>query len=361
MSHSQLSTVQVPRAAMQLALGVCQLASKSEESGKIPLTGTAVSGAVLDHWWWGLMVLDPAGCKPRQNSIPIDWCHSYDDSIGFIDSVQPAANTLNVSGYLVPYPNDPEDMAAKVAFKAQAGVPYQLSVDWSPSLEGDVQFEFVPTGMTTTVGDQQYTGPLTVVRKWPLNAVALCPHGYDANTSAQLSADGPGRFCQLSLPEEIAMSLNAGTSPATGSGKEQPPAAGQLAADGANRLDATKPADPPVTPPATLTSISISPEQFTAWQAEFSPEVVLKIVGGQLSVDAARAEYTKSLKDQNASLQAEITKLRKQIEDSRFGFAGSISPGLLSADGDAQTGDSGQPVDNVDKFAAAIAASVPKT
>ncbi len=63
---------------------------------------------------------------------------------------------------------------------------------------------------------------------------------------------------------------------------------------------------------------------------------------------------TKSLKDQNVSLQTEIAKLRKQIEDSRFGFAGSISPGLLSADGDAQTGDSGQLVDNVDKFAAAF-------
>ncbi len=36
------------------------------------------------------------------------------------------------------------------------------------------------------------------------------------------------------------MSLNAGTSPATGSGKEQPLAADQLAANGANKLDATK-------------------------------------------------------------------------------------------------------------------------
>lgn len=341
--------VAVPAQAMRLVCGNVSQLAFGEKAQPSPISIVALSGAVIDHWWWGPMILDPAGCTPRQDRIPIDWQHDYDDSIGYVDKVTPDGHELKVSGYIVPYPDDPEDIATKVLAKSAGGVPYQASVDYAAYLVGDVEAEFVPTGTTTDVGGKQLSGPLTVFRKWPLNAVALCTHGYDAHTSAQLAAGSAERTVTLSLPKELAMlTATAGKSPAT------PPAADaakdQLTADKPAQAAAT---ETPKAEPTAPAQLSCTPEQLKAWTEEFGAEQALQILSGAKTVETARKDQLTALTQQNSQLNAKVTELENRLKAAKVGDAEKLSPNPESAPGqtdDAPTGD------NIDQLTASIEA-----
>lgn len=341
--------VAVPAQAMRLVGGNVSQLAIGEKAQRSPISIVALSGAVIDHWWWGPMILDPAGCTPRQDRIPIDWQHDYDDSIGYLDTFSPDGQQLKVSGYIVPFPDDPEDIATKVLAKSAGGVPYQASVDYAAYLVGDIEAEFVPTGTTTDVGGQTLSGPLTVFRKWPLNAVALCTHGYDAKTSAQLAAGSAERTVTLSLPKELAMlTAPAGKSPAT------PPAADaakdQLSADKPAQGAATEAPKAETTAPAQL---SCTPEQLKAWTEEFGAEQALQILSGEKSVEQARKHQLTILVEHNSKLAAKVTELENRLKAAKVGDTEKLSPNPESAPGQTDAAATG---DNIDQLTASIEA-----
>lgn len=352
-SNASLCDVAVPANAMTFSAGKITQLAAGDASKPAPISMLAVSGAVLDHWWWGPIILDPAGCTPRQERIPIDWQHDYEDSIGYLDTFTADGATLTVSGQLVPYPADPEDITTKVLAKAAAGVPYQASVDFSERLLGDLQLEYVPDGYLTTVGGQELSGPLTVLRKWPLNAVALCTHGYDAHTSAQLAAGSAERTVTLSLPKELAMlTATAGKSPAT------PPAADAAASAGKDQLSADKPTQaaateaPKVEPNATA-QLSCTPEQLKAWTEEFGAEQALQILSGAKSVEQARKDQLTALTQQNTQLASKVTELENRLKAAKVGDIEKLSPNPESAPGQPDAAATG---DNIDQLTASIEA-----
>ena len=59
----------------------------------------------------------------------------------------------------------------------------------SISFPGDLTIEEVPEGREVTVNQRQFTGPLTVLRSWPLRGVAVTPYGHDSETSMQFAED----------------------------------------------------------------------------------------------------------------------------------------------------------------------------
>lgn len=133
----------------------------------------------IEHWYWGAIVHDMAGfVAPESGKVIIDWCHSCDDQLGFADAFTANAETgLTIGGMLLPMRDD--DRASEILYKASKGVPYQASMDWSPPAE----IEWVPTGAEVEVNGRTFVGPIAVVRKWTVAAVAICPHGADSDTS----------------------------------------------------------------------------------------------------------------------------------------------------------------------------------
>lgn len=323
---------------MRLAANCTQLAKAVD--GKHPISLLAVSGEVLDHWWFGPLLLDANGAVPRQDSVPIDWQHDYEDSIGYLDAFQPDGVKLNVSGYLVPYPEDPKDPATKVIAKAAAGVPYQASVDFSPMLVGDLELEYISKGLTTLVGGKEYSGPLTVLRKWPLNAVALCTHGHDAQTVAQMSAGDTEKTCTLSLPEGFPMTKLQVAGDAE---KEKLKAGGEPAKQVESQ---------PKAEPVAEGKLSIDAGQLAVWQQEFGDSLALQLAAGKLTEDGARQEQLKAVKAENANLQAKVNELQKRIDQAQLGFSGKLSPGVAAVDEESPK----EGIDCIDKLSAQIEA-----
>lgn len=341
-----LMPVSVPEHALRVNGNTITQLKPSATGEPSPISMVAVSGAVLDHWYWGPMTLDPAGAVPRQDSIPLDWQHDYEDSIGYLDAVQTDGHQLTVSGQVVPYPPDPHDIATKVLFKSAAGVPYQCSVDFSPMLLGDIEVEFIRDNQVTQVGGRQLSGPLTVFRKWPLNAVALCTHGYDAHTSAQLTAGPAERTFVPSLPaglplKEFAMSK----APA-----DAPPATPPVTPE-----QLTPAVTPPATPPTAPAQLSFTAEQLSGWQAEFGSDLALALLTGKHTPDSARLEQLKASQAQVAALTAKVGELENRLKAAQVGDKQHLSPDPEGA--------AGQPApaagDNHDQLTAAINAKLP--
>jgi hypothetical protein len=83
------------------------------------------------------------------------------------------------SGALVPFKDS--DRATEIIFKRKEGVPYQASINFG----GDgIEIEEVSEGQTAFVNGYELKGKATIIRKFPLRGVALCPYGADENTDA---------------------------------------------------------------------------------------------------------------------------------------------------------------------------------
>lgn len=148
----------------------------------VPVTLRARSGEVVNHWWFGRCVHDFAGMTPAADTLPLDYCHSCDDVIGFSDKQDVTSGELVMAGKLVPFHE--KDRASEVIHKGSQGVPYQASINFDPQA---LVIEEVSSGMTVTVNGKELIGPLTIFRQWKLRGAAVCPYGMDSHTSVQFS------------------------------------------------------------------------------------------------------------------------------------------------------------------------------
>lgn len=194
------ATVEAPVKALRLAAGPLRFAAgdtsaeKDQSSREINLL--ARTSSALYHWYWGWIVHDFEGMQ-HKDKIVLDYCHCENDLVGFADKFTISADGLMLGGRIESI--DPDDEAAKILKRADKGIPYEASIYFEPE-----SLEYVPEGFKTNVNGLEMSGPLTVVRKWRLRACAVCPHGYDVGTDAQLSADKAKTFA-LTWKKETAM------------------------------------------------------------------------------------------------------------------------------------------------------------
>ena len=143
------------------------------------------SAEPIVHWYWGKIVHDMAGMQLRKDNCPVDYCHDCEEIIGVgLKFTADEKLGVTVEGKLIPF--TATDRAAEVIFKSGEGIPYEASLlGLGPGV-----LEFVYEGESQIVNGQQFDGPGYIVRKWQLNAFAICPLGADENTSTQFSRKG---------------------------------------------------------------------------------------------------------------------------------------------------------------------------
>jgi hypothetical protein len=200
-----MNTKQIPAGALRMVTGrvdlqsAAALAAGSKNSDRVPVRIRARSGQPIDHWFWGRIVHDMAGFKTARPKLPIDYCHNDAEVLGFLAEFKPSNAGLDVAGELIVFRDG--DRASEILHKAAAGVPYQASIYFDPAT---MVLEEVAAGVKAAVNGYQLAGPATIVRKWELRGVAVCPYGYDAQTETKLSAGGQLASVRVMTAAEIA-------------------------------------------------------------------------------------------------------------------------------------------------------------
>ena len=209
----------------------------------------ARTGGPVDHWYWGRIVHDFAGMVHRE-SIPVDYCHDVNEPIGYADKFNTTTGDLVISGSVESI--EAGDEAAKLIAKSRRGIPYQASIYFDPF---SMVVEFVPEGMNANVNGRDVAGPVVIARQWTLRGVAICPHGHDVGTSAQI-ADAVGAF-SLTWKGPLTMSTQADATT-----NANPPAdAGNLAAPVTSATPGT---------PGQMIDTAAARAQFTAELQKFT-------------------------------------------------------------------------------------------
>ena len=169
----------IPQTAfMQVAADVT---AKADESGNYKFSITALGGEVLEHWWFGPIIQDLSGMQMAGDRIPLDYNHDSKEIIGFAE-LKSTGDALELNATIVPYESD---RGAEIIHKLGAGVPYQASIDYTPTKPDEILYEYIDENEVTQVNGKEFQGPLTVVRKWILHGLAICPHGADSDTSVK--------------------------------------------------------------------------------------------------------------------------------------------------------------------------------
>ena len=168
----------VPASALRCAIGSIELGDNGEDAKSAPFRMVARTGDAIDHWFWGKVVHDLSGMRRHKDRLPIDYAHDDREVIGYANRFESDSGDLVVQGALVPYKDN--DRASEIVYKSKQGVPYEASINFGG--DGIVVEEYEP-GRDVTVNGRQFSGPVTVIRQWPLRGIAVCPYGADANTS----------------------------------------------------------------------------------------------------------------------------------------------------------------------------------
>jgi hypothetical protein len=169
----------LPHAALRFKVGGFTLGNHGAAAGVVPIRLVARAGAAIVHPYWGKVVHDFAGMQ-HKNRIPIDYNHDDEQVIGYVDTFNTRSGDLELAGVLVPFSEG--DRATEVVHKIGAGIPYEASIDFRDEIDVDELL----AGQSRKVNGQDVEGPATVISRWTLRGVAVCPYGADKNTSAKL-------------------------------------------------------------------------------------------------------------------------------------------------------------------------------
>lgn len=301
----------VPAEALIFDAGPFALAKSNEtKDGKTPIQMRARSGQPIEHWYWGKIVHDMAGFKPAGPTIPIDYCHNFDEVMGYLDSFKASNEGLDVSGQLVSFAE--KDRCEEVILKSRAGVPYQSSIYFS---DQDMVLEQVGPNVQVQVNGFMLQGPGLVVRQWTLRGVAVCPYGYDPGTSTKLSAGERGDVTVhfQTPPEDHAAMSQTPVTPNSPAPTDTPT---QLAA---GDKPAEKPASPPADPRAEFkATLAKFTEKFgatngAAWAAE------------GLSYEEALDKHAATLATQLTAEQGKNAELATKLAAAPRGEAEPVS------------------------------------
>lgn len=179
---TQTKTREVPAAAFRFS-SPCEFAKGDERDPvRHPFTGLARSAQPITHWYWGRVVHDFSGMKPRNDRVQLDWCHWSEEAVGIVNKFDVKPDGLHIAGEVQSIRE--ADKASEIIARGRLGHPYELSIDFT---DPAMVIEEVSDGVVISCNGQQFTGPLTVIRQWELRSVAVCPFGRDPNTEAKFS------------------------------------------------------------------------------------------------------------------------------------------------------------------------------
>lgn len=217
---------EVPANACTFRCGEFEFAEAAADAKTFPFRMKARSAGIINHWYWGRIVHDMSGMTLRKPTCPIDYDHCSWYLIGVGQNFKADNSGLQVDGQLVALKADSEDKAYEVAMKAKMGVPYEASIDWRGQ---GIVIEELGEGATAQVNGETVSGPLTIVRKWPLRSVAVTPYGQDSDTRTEFSdksgkptaGDEKVTVCLFSASgDPHVLTTTPGTSPAPGSNQQ---------------------------------------------------------------------------------------------------------------------------------------------
>jgi hypothetical protein len=256
------------------------------------------SGEALDHHWWGRVVHDMSSLqhKPR---IPIDHIHNDDQIIGYADEFDVSSGDLVVSGYLVSTKSG--DIADEIHTKAKAGVPYEASINFA----GPMTVREVTEGEEMELNKRTFTGPLTVIKNWILRGIAVCPYGYDHQTSTKFSTQAGDPV--VAEVEQAALT-NQPQEPIIMDTPAVQPAA-------------TEPAVAPQEPqPAQLAidPVAAMKAELKRYTDQFGAVAGVEFFNNGKS-------FEQGLIDQNTQLKAEVTDLKNKLEAAKMGSVAPVS------------------------------------
>lgn len=161
--------------------GVIKLTSNGPSAKTAKITVVANSGKPIQYRDTGLLVWDMAGMKAKAK-IPLDWHHGDSSVIGYLNQFDTSTGQLICSGAITPTSRQ-DDVGTMVVELLQGGAPFEASVEsWTDEIE------LIDEGEFAMVNGNVCAGPLTILRKWELKAVAVCKFGADAETSTVLAA-----------------------------------------------------------------------------------------------------------------------------------------------------------------------------
>ena len=283
----------VPARALCCRLDQLEFGDNGEDAKTAPIRLVARAGKPIEHWYFGSVVHDFAGMR-HKSKIPIDYVHSENDVIGYVNKFNSESGDLVLSGALVPFKDS--DRATEIIFKNRAGVPYEASIDFRDSMV----MEELKAGQFAEVNGGRVDGPATIIREWTLRGVAVCPYGADPNTSSQLSAT-----------ETVTVSVK---------NKEQ--AMSEITkVEGASPVETTPEATPIETPVVTAAETLSEGKQFLA---VFGQQGAVWFVEGK-SFAEANALFAKEQTDRIAKLEAENAELQKRLAASESGEQSPVS------------------------------------
>lgn len=274
---------------------------------------------VVNHWYWGRMIHDMAGCR-HKDRLPIDWRHDADEIIGYADSITADDNGLAVSALIQSLHEG--DRASTIIKRGRKGTPYESSIYWD---EFENVLEYLDEGFVTTVNGQQVEGPLVIAREWNLRGLAITPYGVEATTKTQFSAGSSAESISVSLkPVKDAMSKT--TTP------EAPqPTKDSAAESQPTKTEATTPTPTPV--PAKATRDAVRAE-LNRYMERFGNDRGSQYFKDSLSFADACEKEIEHLQKQLAVKDSELETVRKQIASVNTGELTPVDTGAQNKDSD---------------------------
>lgn len=155
--------------------GAASFAAADKPDGPRNFEGVAYSGGVVtDHPWFSRVVFDLSSTTLQ---TPAPALYRHGEPVGVIAEAS-IEKDVRIGGRLF---SDSDEAARGIASKADAGMPWQLSVGIYP---GDV--DEIGKGAKVKLNGQTFDGPLTVFRNNRIREVSFVALGADHRTAAQI-------------------------------------------------------------------------------------------------------------------------------------------------------------------------------
>ncbi len=168
-------------------------------------------------WWADAPIVHDFAGVEHKDKIVLDWLHNSDELIGFADSFDSRKGNFVVKGNLTPLHEG--DRAHRIIAQSKAGIPFEASISWLP-----LEIDYLPNEAETQLNGQTIAGPLMIVRRWSLLAVAICPHGADGGTVTQFSRSDRESLRSIPVTTFGAPDMPDPTTTATNSPNDSTPA-----------------------------------------------------------------------------------------------------------------------------------------
>jgi hypothetical protein len=172
-----MATKKVPRGAFRFDLAGTDLAIKAAtDGGDAQVSGVAYGGGVMNHPWWGRIVIDLEGANVR-NPLTLLYGHDSRSEIGQASDVSVTHQVEIKSGVIYQV----TDESKKIVQLAAKGFKWAWSLGTQPKW-----IDEIPPDVTVTVNGQQLQGPLMIARQSEIFESSITSIPVDGSTSAQV-------------------------------------------------------------------------------------------------------------------------------------------------------------------------------